>query len=276
LPIGYWDLPGNDFTIDTPFEQYNHVYEHAWFYIKALCAKADSRGIGVVLDFHGLPGGANPDDHSGTNSGKAELWVNNASLELSRRCFEFVSRETLGIDNVIAIEVINEAIYNAPGMYDWYDSVINLISSINPTMPVYISDGWDLSRAIEYSLRKNSVSTKGFCPILIDTHKYYCFSDANKFESPQHIIKCIPSELDALNSKEGDVASRGAVQVIIGEYSCTLAESSWTKKGKVERSALEKQFGNAQIQAWQKKAGGSFFWTYKMVRSALSTIPERY
>jgi aryl-phospho-beta-D-glucosidase BglC (GH1 family) len=263
LPIGYWDL-GRDFCVGTPFEEYADVYLNAWSSIKALCHRASLRGIGILMDFHALPGGANRDTHSGTNSGVAALWGNASNLDKASACLQFIAREAQYLENVIGIEVCNEAMTNAPGMYDWYDAVIKSLSAINPKMPLYISDGWDLRAAIDYSTQKNSVSDKwSVCPVVIDTHKYYCFGPP---QSPQDITSLIPHELDALNTKEGALTTNGAVQVVIGEYSCVLSDSSWGLKGNADRASLVKAFGNAQSNLWQARAGGSFFWTYKMVR----------
>src|SRR5256885_10032467 len=46
---------------------------------------------GVLLDMHAAPGGANSDSHSGTSSGKAELWVSEFNLNLLTRCLCFVA-----------------------------------------------------------------------------------------------------------------------------------------------------------------------------------------
>jgi hypothetical protein len=67
-----------------------------------------------------------------------------------------------------------------------------------------------------------------------------------------------------LNAKEGSVMDRGAVQVIVGEYSCVLSEDSWSKSGGTPKQDLVKQFGEAQSKKYQQRSGGSFFWTWKM------------
>ena len=67
-----------------------------------------------------------------------------------------------------------------------------------------------------------------------------------------------------LDGKEGAVHDRGAVQAIVGEYSCVMTEDSWAKGGEVPKEELVKQFGQAQCKRYQEKAGGSFFWTWKM------------
>jgi hypothetical protein len=100
--------------------------------------------------------------------------------------------------------------------------------------------------------------------VVVDTHKYYTFSDEDRNQSPQQIIARIPGELQELNGKEGALCDRGEAQVIIGEWSCVLDGKTWSRVQPHEKDGLVKQFGQAQSKMWQEKAGGSYFWTYKM------------
>ncbi|KAI9837963.1 MAG: hypothetical protein M1819_006117 [Sarea resinae] len=265
LPIGYFTL-GPNFTSGTPFAgQPAQVYVNAWSAVKNLTARARAHGIGILLDLHALPGGANKDSHSGTSNKQAGLWSSKSHLSLSQHCLVYMAQEAKAMDGVVGIQLLNEAGWNAPGMYQWYDSVIAAISQVDPTMPLYISDAWNLAPALEYSNKKNSLNNGlGSNPVVVDTHKYYTFSDADKSQSPQQIIGKIPGALDAQNGKEGNVVDHGAGQVIVGEYSCTLDGQTWSKVSDGERPGLTVQFGRAQSQLWQQRTGGSYFWTYKM------------
>lgn len=240
------------------------MYVNAWFQVKEFVARARSYGIGVLLDFHALPGGANGDAHSGTSSGQAALWGNQYNLELARRCLVFIAQEAKYMDGVVGVQLCNEAVHNANGMYQWYDSVIGQIAPIDATMPIYISDAWDLGRAIDYVKGKNTVGN-WTNNVIVDTHKYYTFDEADKQQSPPQIIARVNNELGELNGHEGDVINHGAASVLIGEYSCVLDEQTWSKVDGNQRGVLILQFGQAQSRKWQARAGGSCFWTYKMV-----------
>ncbi|KAF2101686.1 glycoside hydrolase [Rhizodiscina lignyota] len=267
LPVGYFTL-GPHFCKSTPFEPYASVYTNAWSIVKSIVSSCHSHGIGVLLDLHALPGGANTGDHSGTNSGIAALWGNQANLDLATKCLAYMAQEirNVPLDGVIGLQICNEAEYNAPGMYSWYDTVIAQTCSIDPSIPLYISDSWDLSQCISYTLGKNSSNSAAAAtnPVIIDTHYYWAFSDANKAMSPQQIIADVSNKMTELDGKDGSIVDRGAVQVVVGEYSCVMDGSSWSKAGGGDRGELVKQFGNAQSNRWQQRAGGSFFWTYKM------------
>ena len=168
------------------------------------------------------------------------------------------------MNNVVGLQLCNEARYNAPGLYDYYDKAIASISSIDNSLPLYISDGWDLSRALSYANTKNTRSSS-VNPIIVDTHRYWVFTDADKTKAPQQIIGEVQTQLSELVGKEGSVCEHRAGQVVVEEYSCALTGDSWAKAPHSDRTALTTAFGQAQSRRWQEKAGGSFFWTWKMV-----------
>jgi len=260
LPIGYYVL-GPPYCEGTPFQDVAPVYQNAWNAVKELVSRCNQRGIGVVIDMHALPGGANAQDHSGTDFGKAELWHSKDYKELGLRALCFVAQQASKLEGVAALQIINEAEHNAKGMWDWYDNVIAELSQIDASMPVYISDAWKLDPAASWSQKHNSVRNRS-SPVVVDTHNYWCFGDDGK--SPQDVIGEIAGKFSGLDGKEGSVADRGAAQAIVGEYSCVLGERSWANNGGVSKEELVRQFGNTQSQVYQQRAGGSFFWTYRM------------
>ncbi|KAI4273148.1 MAG: hypothetical protein L6R38_006412 [Xanthoria sp. 2 TBL-2021] len=262
LPIGWFTL-GPDFCNNTAFAgEPAQVYTNAWSSVKRLVQRCHDHGIGVLIDLHAVPGGANDQIHSGTSSGKAELWGNSFNLDLGRRCLVYIAQEVQnGMAGVIGIQPCNEAAYNAQGMYEWYDSLIRAISAVNGSIPIYISDGWDFGRALPYVQGKNAGDRQGNS-IIIDKHNYYCFSASDKSQSAQQIIGRIPQELGELDGKDGNVFEHGAACVLIGEYSCVLDGQTWNQGG--DRPSLTKQFGQVQSQRWQGRSSGTSFWTYKM------------
>ena len=265
LPIGYWNLPGEQFTKDTPFEPFAYVYSAAWSSICALIARLRAHNIGVLLDFHGVPGGANTKDHSGTNSGTATFFKLAFNRQLGIRCAEFVARESAAGLDLVGLSLVNEPERRSETLYEWYDDAIDAVSKIDPSLPIVISDAWDLKRAIRYSLKKNAAFRPEIVnPIIIDTHLYWCFSDADKQKPPQAIIKEVPNKLTELNGKEGSVTDRGAVQVIVGEYSTVLSADTWVKHGDTSKDELVKMFGAEQSLRYQQRTAGAFFWTWKM------------
>ena len=150
------------------------MYTNACAAVKQLVSRCHARGIGVLIDLHALPGGANKGDHSGTNSGKAELWNSRSNRDLATRSLLFISKEVQHLDGVLGIQLCNEADGDTPqhGLYKWYDDVIAQMAGIDPTMPLYISDAWNLGEAAKYCGAKNSLGSRNTNPIVIDTHLY--------------------------------------------------------------------------------------------------------
>jgi aryl-phospho-beta-D-glucosidase BglC (GH1 family) len=265
LPIGYFTL-GPSYCNGTPFAgDPARVYINAWAAVKNMVLRCWAHGIGVLLDFHACPGGANGEQHSGTSSGVAGLWGNTANLTLAQQCLVFIASEVhTGMPGVIGIQLCNEAIANAPGMYDWYNSVISGIAGVDSAIPIYISDGWDFPTCISYVQTKNKLTSTAANPIIIDKHNYYTFSDADRAKSPQQIIAQIPTELNELDGKDGNVFDRGASCVFIGEYADVLDTLTWNKVSTSDRPGLTNQFGQVQSMRWQKRSGGCAYWTLKM------------
>jgi hypothetical protein len=248
------------------------VYSSAWSAVTSLCTRLNAAGIGVLIDFHALPGGANPDIHSGTSSGSAALWGNSQNLTLARSCLLFLGHQIFSgaVPGCIGLQLCNEAISNAPGLYDFYTDCLTALSEIDPTLPIYISDAWDLSTALKWCATQNKVATVGTsAPVIVDTHRYYCFSAANKAQSPSQIIASISNELSEIPSIAGHVMDSGAAAAIVGEYSCVIDPASWALAPTPGQSgpgqdALIKQFGQAQSAQWWSRSAGCFFWTAKM------------
>jgi hypothetical protein len=264
LPIGYYDLPGAVFTQGTPFEPYAEIYIEAWNSIRALIQRLRAHSIGVLIDLHALPGGGNAQEHSGTNSGRAELWTSHTNRALGVRCCQFIAEDTKAGAEIAGLQLVNEAEWESERMYEWYDECIAAVSAIDPEIPIIISDGWNLEKAVDWTLQKNSIYSHPQCPVVIDTHYYWAFTDEDKAKTPQQIIEEAGTKLGQLDGKDGSVHDRGAVQVIVGEYSCVMTEDSWAKGGGVPKAELVQQFGQAQSRRYQQRAGGSFFWTWKM------------
>ncbi|RAL65148.1 hypothetical protein DID88_001254 [Monilinia fructigena] len=270
LPIGYFTL-GPDFCIGTPFESAKDVYENSWTIVKEFITRARGLGVGVLIDFHALPGGANTDMHSGSSTGKAELWGSKKNFELSKKALLFIANECKDLDGVIGIQLCNEACWDAgkKGMYGFYTSIIQSISEIDPEMPIYISDAWDLSSALRWAKERNWKSGHvPSNPVVIDTHKYYTFADKHRSQGAHELIYRIPSELSELpdcSPSATHISSGGESQIIIGEYSCVLDGKSWEKSPPDMKEELVREFGRSQCEKWASGcSAGSYFWTWKM------------
>lgn len=265
LPIGYFNL-GPDFCTGTPFEgEPAQVYRNTWSYVITICNKLANVGISVLIDMHASPGGANKDAHSGTSIPVAGLWGNKCNLALAEKSLLFVAKEIVAgkIPNCAGIQICNEAAWQANGMYDFYANLLSKLSSIDKSIPMYISDAWKLDAALDWTRKHNNISSNKNL-VIIDTHKYYTFDEKDKSKAPQDIIRIVPEALKACDSISGNVHQYGAAPVYIGEYSCVMDTKSWSQVPEAEKERLTQQFGHVQCHRWLTQSCGSAFWTLKM------------
>ncbi|TVY46202.1 putative glycosyl hydrolase [Lachnellula occidentalis] len=204
LPIGYFTL-GPDYCKGTPFEKVSGVYVNAWAAVRTLVARARAHGIGVLIDLHALPGGANTDAHSGCATGKAEFWGSRSNVSLVKKVLSTIAGEVRsgGMDGVVGIQVVNEAVWEAKHMYDFYEQAVQTIGSVDASIPVYISDAWNLNKALEWCNGRRG----GGNPVVVDTH-----NDKDRSQAPQEIIGRIGSQLSELDGKVGSLCDRGEAQ----------------------------------------------------------------
>jgi len=106
-----------------------------------------------LIDLHALPGGANDQDHSGTSSHKAELWENPQYLRTAKFCATWLATQVKNdvLKGCIGIQLCNEASAGVKGLFKWYGEVIDAISEIDASIPLYISDAWDLPSALNFA-----------------------------------------------------------------------------------------------------------------------------
>lgn len=102
LPVSYYHLAGLDPSLlnGTPYEPFKDIYTPAWELITRAITLARSRGLGVLLDLHGVPGGQNDDAHSGQD-GPARLWEEKSWRVVTGRCLERVVKELREVENVV-------------------------------------------------------------------------------------------------------------------------------------------------------------------------------
>lgn len=266
LPIGYFTL-GPAWCKGTDFEKVGAVYEHAWEAVKALVRRCWDRGIGVLIDVHGLPGSANGQDHSGTDVKKAKFWSSSKNRALATKVMSFIAGEARGMPGVLGLQVVNESEHSAEGMYEWYDEVLRAVAAVDPSLPIYVSDAWELEKALGWSMGKNScrpTHSSSANPVVVDTHLYWAFTPEDHAKSPQQIATEVHTKLGELDGRAGDVFGRGGCEAFVGEYSCALNPSTESKSGGYPKDDFVRDFGWAQSERFQARASGATFWTGKM------------
>lgn len=262
IPVGYWELDGGAYTKNSKFEKVAPLYLNAWGILRThFIEPAAERGIGVLVDMHGLPGGANNLDHSGELCEHgANFWGDvDAQLAMSK-AFAWLVLDLSVYDNFIGVQLCNEAEHmdscKKQGLF--YGSAINAIREVDPTIPVVISDAWDPNQWAKWvqdqQLGNNTIG------VIVDDHIYRCFSGLDH--------NCLPKEIisNLGNTVLNDLPANGrGVDFMIGEYLCVLDGQLWLKgDSQSHRDELVVEYGQAQSIIFSQRAKwGSFFWTYK-------------
>lgn len=262
LPIGYWNLDPQNTTKGTPFQAFPLIYQNSWSIIEQkFIEPAGRHGISVLVDIHGLPGGANGSDHSGEKSGgDAKFWSNADSQLTITKALVGAVKSLQKFDNVCGIQIVNEADYakDISKQSRYYAAAINAIREVDGSIPVVISDGWSPDPWVKWvQSEQDDTSSIG---VVIDHHVYRCFDDKDKAKSPPQIIDDL--DKDVLTNLSDNAKG---VDIMVGEYSCVLDGESWKKdNADSQRDDLVINYGKRQVDVLKNRANyGNYFWTFK-------------
>lgn len=268
VPLGYWNIDGGKYTKGTKFEKYADIYGRSWLVFKKhFVEPALSRNIGVLVDIHGLPGGANGNDHSGEKTGgSADFWGNSQGQKLMEDALAFVARDLSSYDNILGIQIVNESEFsdNPLKQRSYYSAAIKLIRHHDKTVPIIISDGWWPDQWAKWAQEHQDKGQS--LGVVIDHHCYRCFDDKDKNKPADKVIKDLEGDLLTNINDNGN-----GVDFMVGEWSCVLDGKTWANTGldpndygNGKRAEIVAQYGQQQLDLMKQRAGfGSFFWTYK-------------
>lgn len=253
VPIGYWHVGNGMFLEGLPYAPLAGVYQHsnAWDILKQLISTASIYGIGILVDLHALPGGANADAHSGISAKNAAFFGNSRYVNyVCNQILPFIVHDVCeNYENIIGLQIVNEAIFDnkASGQKNYYAKAIRSIRAIDPDLPVVISDGWWPQQWADW-LQQQGLDTN----VVVDSHVYRCFSDSDKQKSAQQIINDLPNTA-SLPKDQADY--------MVGEFSCVLDSQTWDKTPD-DRAQWVNLYGNVQTSTFSTNASwGWFFWT---------------
>lgn len=253
VPIGYWHVDNGSYVDGFPFESLKEVYMKArpWDALKELIKKAGENEIGVLVDMHGLPGGANTDAHSGYhNESPSFFQVSKYVDKMANDVLPFVAKDVCtNNENVIGLQLVNEAVFDnhANGQKKYYSEAIRAIHAVDEGLPLIISDGWWPQQWSEW-LKQENLDTG----VVIDSHIYRCFSDEDKSKTANQIIDDLSKSVN-LPKDQADY--------MVGEFSCVLDGQTWGKS-EGNRAEFVKKYGITEVAAFSHVASwGWFFWT---------------
>ncbi len=239
LPVGYWLFESAEGFVDG--EEY----------VQRAFTWAHKHKLKVILDFHGLQGSQNGQDHSG-QAGKVRFY----KKRYTRRALatvEYLTRRYGHEPALLAIELINE-----PKVH-WF--IFRLIryyvrayriaqENVAPSVRIIVSDAFKPLRVARALARKRLGGQ-----LVLDVHLYQLFSESDRRLTYEGHLKKIDHEwrplLIELN-KYGDV--------LVGEWSAALPSEAM--QGLNGARACRQYYG-AQQNAFDELTWAHSYWSYK-------------
>ena len=241
LPIGYWALKDTD--------GFYNVTE----YIDRLFGWAKEYDLQVILDLHGAPGSQNGWDHSG-KAGLLSWHTKKMYISETLAVLEGLAQQYGQNPALYGIEVLNEPRWDVP-----IDTLLGFYSQAYATLrelcrsevKIIVSDSF---RPKEMVFGLQAI---GLADIVIDTHLYQVFSDADTLLS-------FEGHRQKVNSWRAEVRKVARYfPVMVGEWSAALDQSTFVDRSQNEISNMINEYFANQQEIFNTEALIWCYWTYK-------------
>ncbi|KAH9890241.1 glycoside hydrolase superfamily [Xylariomycetidae sp. FL2044] len=247
IPIGYW-------AFHKAYDGDSYHTGSQLLHLSALAKYAiEKKGMHIILDLHGLPGGQNGLDNQG-KSGDLYWWNNQTnfdrSIDLVKRATDFILIQSK--PEQWTLSVINEPLMQGPAFFGqndesvaylnkYYKACIDAIRAKDPNkrIPIMLSDGFSGEQAWEKYWGNSQAN------LVFDTHIYFFSGSTYSYSGPYDACYLAKSY------------SNTTLPVFIGEWSIQAAAFN---TGDVEQRAL---FYQTQFDAYIKYVHGGAFWNGK-------------
>ncbi len=241
LPVGYWAL------------QAPAPYVEAASFVDFAFDQAQQNGLKILLDLHGAPGSQNGWDHSGR--GGTLGWPNNPqNIRQTVDVLETLAKRYGKHPALWGIELLNEPRWDVPmdTLKTFYqDAYKRIRPHLDKHIAVVIHDGF---RPFEW---KNFMSEPEYSNVLLDTHIYQAYTEADRKRTPQEHIAY------ALDQKQHLDAMSQQLWTMVGEWSMATPREVWRGQSPFQIDVAKRGFGAAQLLSYETTKGW-FYWSYKL------------
>lgn len=245
LPVGYWLFSKTDDFIDG--EAYvRRAFEWARLY-----------RLRIVLDFHGLQGSQNGQDHSG-QVGKIRFYRRGNRAD-ALDTLEYMCRTYGDKEELLAIELINEpkTRWFLWRLLKYYDRAVAIAERhLRPTTLIIVSDAFKPLRMAR-ALSRRAYGSR----LVLDVHLYQLFSARDQRLSLDEHVGIVNHKWKKLLEE----LSR-YVPVYVGEWSAALPPFSAREGRNAEYFLAQHVLFDSHAWAhsyWSYKAPGSGAWDYR-------------
>ena len=241
LPVGYW-----------LFEETTDFVDGEG-YLRQAFEWASRHRLGIVLDFHGLQGSQNGQDHSG-QVGQVRLY-RHGNEKQALRTLEYMCRTYGTQESLLAIELINEPkvrwfLYRLLRYYDRAYRVATLY--LRPETKIIVSDAFRPLRMARALARRRYGDR-----LVLDVHLYQLFSRREQARSFVEHIRVVEKDWSVLL----DELMR-YVPVLVGEWSAALPEKALAEASS-NRAEKTERYYYAQAELFKRATWAHSYWSYK-------------
>ena len=236
LPIAYWLF------------QETGEYISGQEYVDRAMKWAKRHDLGVILDFHGLPGSQNGKIHSGS-LGRVEFYQA-ANIEAAVASVEYVAKRYGGHPTLVGLQVINEPEVRlcARRLLQYYDRAYQAADQwLAPGVKIIVSDAF-MPKRMAWLVSKRGYGER----IVLDIHLYQVFG--KQFQN-----WLIDRHLDFAASRSKMLVKLGQrLPIMVGEWSGALPGSARHKQ-----LDAEKKFIDIQQKVYDENVWAHCYWSYK-------------
>lgn len=245
LPVGYWLFTKTDDFIDG--EAYlQHAFEWARLH-----------DLKIILDFHGLQGSQNGQDHSG-QVGKVRLY-RPGNRRSALETLEYMCRTYGAHEALLALEIINEpkVRWFLWRLLRYYDRAVAIAARyLAPTVQIIVSDAFKPARMAR------ALSRRGYgSRVVLDIHLYQVFGKSEQELSVDQHLAIVNGEWRALLQELS-----AHLPVMVGEWSAALPRRADLESRNAEYFAAQRRVFDRVSWAhcyWSYKAPGCGAWDYR-------------
>jgi len=227
----------------------------AWRYLDWSIAQAKKRGIYVILDLHGAPGGQTPNDHTGC-AGQNKYWTDTDAQERTRWLWQQIATKYRDEPVVAAYDPLNEPWGStAEAMVTRVEDLYKTIRAIDDKHIVLLPSHYGSIDAY------GNPTSKGFTNVAFEIHPYPGLFGDRPADTPYMIhrdwLRCGPTGTTGVCAYNKQV-SELKIPLLVGEF------QPWQGAG----LDLGGQIGRATYDTYASYGWASTSWAYKFVSAA--------
>jgi len=241
LPVGYWAL-------EAP-----KPYVNTSQFIGFALDQCHQNGLKLLLDLHAAPGSQNGWDHSG-RSGAID-WPKDQNVQETLRVLESFAQKYGKHPALCGIELLNEPRDVVPLeiLQQFYqDAYTRLRKHLDPQAAIVFHDAF---RPFAW---KKFMQEPAFTNVILDTHLYQCFSDADRDRPVRGQLAFALSRKEALDDMQ-----REELPTMVGEWSLALPGQAMDGLSPFQISSVKRAYADTQLLNYEGTRGW-FFWSYKL------------